>query len=289
MGGGGGDGGSAQLRQQEEERQARVRQAQANVNRAFEGGYRGTTPATGYDPSLAYYNALGDPWNPTPQTQVPTGFTTTGSPDPAESGGAGITQVPTGFAPSGPTPAEQANTLMQAGNLFTGRETTGGFNDAYFGNVADAYKSYYLPQLEEQMNEVKRKLPYRYASTSGSEYARGLSDLERDYQRGVTDIGSQGVQFADEQRGNIERQRGDLLSLATSGSDADLIAAQAARQAQTLSAPPQFSPIADLFARYSALAANESLGRASRSQDQQAARAERPLLFSTPRSSVRTV
>lgn len=132
----------------------------------------------------------------------------------------------------------------------------GSFNDDYFTGIADAFNKYQQPLFEEQVAEARRKLPMGFATTAGSAYQNELANLERDITRQQADLKNKGIDFANQQRGDVERNRADLVSLANSGTDASAIANQATARAQSLSKPPTFSPIADLFSKYTANVAN---------------------------------
>lgn len=152
----------------------------------------------------------------------------------------------------------------------------GGFNDDYYAGLANAYKNYQMPRLDEQFGEARRALPLRFKSTANSSFARRSGELQRDYDRGQTDIAKQGEDVAAGRRGEVERERGNLLSQAEMGAGLDTTAQQAASVARGLAQPPAFSPIGDLFAKYTANAANARLAA------DQGYKPVRPLLFGRP-------
>lgn len=130
------------------------------------------------------------------------------------------------------------------------------FNDDYYGNIANMYKSHYAPLIEEQYQRTLRDLPYQFASTGSSEFQRRTGELEADYQRQLVDSASQAQQFANDRRANVENQRQNLIGQVTSGADPGTAATLASGVVKSLSAQPTFSAVGDLFAKYTANAAN---------------------------------
>ena len=125
-----------------------------------------------------------------------------------------------------------------------------GFDEPYFKNIADSYRAFQQPLLTEQLDVARKKLPMRFASTGSSAYQREAANLEQQQ------IISQGEDFANQQRSNVENNRSDLIGQANSGTDATAAATQAMARSAALSKAPSFSPIADLFQKYTAYGAN---------------------------------
>jgi hypothetical protein len=163
-----------------------------------------------------------------------------------------------------------------------------GFNDNYFLGIADAYKKFQTPLFQEQAAEARRKLPMSVPHTASSAYQRKTGQLETDILRGETDLQSKAIDESNRRRGEIDYERTNLLNLATGGATAETVAQQAAQKAQQFAAPPEFSPIADLFQKYTADAANYALAGQSRGSPR--AQAVTPLSFGhSPGRSFRTV
>lgn len=152
----------------------------------------------------------------------------------------------------------------------------GGFNDDYYGSIADAYRDFQMPLLDEQAKEARRVLPFGTASTQSSAYQRQAGNLERDVARQTADVANKGVSFANTRRGEVENSRSGLLNLAQSGADVETVNAAAADASKVFGTPSpyiqgaivptpvsqqQFSPISDLFAKYTADAANGALAQ----------------------------
>jgi hypothetical protein len=169
---------------------------------------------------------------------------------------------------------------------FDGTPDKPGFDNDYFKNVADSYLAFQKPLLEEQVGVARRNLPGRFATTSGSAYQREAGNLERDYSRELSNLSDKSLDFANAQRGAVENNRSDLIGMANSGTDASSLATQTAARLAALNKPPAYSPIADLFSKYSAQAGSYAdanmYGQANRSPFA-------PLYYGSSGDSVRTV
>jgi hypothetical protein len=150
----------------------------------------------------------------------------------------------------------------------------GQFDDPYFTNIADSYKKFQMPLFQEQSSKARRELPYSYASSDSAEYLRKKEELERDIQRNEAQINDQANDFANTQRGQVETNRSDLVQMANSGTEAGTVAQMANTRAAALARPPTFTPIGDLFQKYTAVAANAPQAYGAYAPYQQ-----RPLLF----------
>jgi hypothetical protein len=164
----------------------------------------------------------------------------------------------------------------------------GSFDDNYYVSIADAYKNYQRPLFDEQAGEARRKLPMSVPNTASSAYQRKLGDLETDIMRGESDLNRSAIEESNRRRGEVDYERSSLINMATGGATAETVANEAATRAQQLSQPPSFSPLADMFAKYTADAANYALAGAGR--EKTAPQITRPLNFNhSPSSSVRTI
>ena len=97
--------------------------------------------------------------------------------------------------------AQIASGTAAVNNAFTG------FDDGYYNNIADMYKSHYAPLIDEQYQTALRACRTSSPSTQGSEYQRRVGELERDYQRQLVDNSSAATDFANQRRTNTENQR----------------------------------------------------------------------------------
>lgn len=162
----------------------------------------------------------------------------------------------------------------------------GGYDDNYYTGIADAYKNYARPLVDEQATEARRVMPFAFSDSGGSAYQTKAGQLERDVNRGYADVGNEALQQSDARRSNVENTKSGLIDLVQSGADTDIVAQEAAAKAKQFTAPPPFSPISDLFGKYTADAANYSIARAIGSQQGGGAfSGGAPLLFGPRRTS----
>lgn len=132
-----------------------------------------------------------------------------------------------------------------------------GFDDAYFNSVANAFKNYYQPQVNDTFDEATRKTIYRAPGGVGSTaFAENLGKVERDRQLADVAVGEQAAGEAQRARQTVEANRAALTGLAESSEDPGAFGAQAVATAKASAATPSYNPLADLFSRYAMLAAN---------------------------------
>lgn len=172
----------------------------------------------------------------------------------------------------------RGNTSMVQ-NAFTG------YDDGYYTGIANAYRNYAMPLVEEQAAEARRMMPFGFSDSGGSAFKTKAGQLEREIARNQADVSNTALRHADERRAAVEASKSNLLDLSLAGADTNIVAAEAANRAKQFAAPPPFSPIADLFSKYTADAANYSLARAMLgSPTSMATQSGAPLLFG-PRSA----
>lgn len=164
-----------------------------------------------------------------------------------------------------------------------------GFDDPFYENMAKSYTDYYMPDFERQRTEARNKIALSAGNTASSAYQKRLADFERDAEMKRVDIQNEGRRSAMDQRGKVEQARSNLLAQAESGAGAESIASQGAEQARLFSMPQAYSPLADLFSRFTAIGANNAIAGAA----QGGATTQRPLLYNsgagTSSNSVRVV
>lgn len=161
-----------------------------------------------------------------------------------------------------------------------------GFDAPYYTGIADAYRNYAMPQFSEQTKEARRRLPMTVPHTQSSAYNRKAAGLESDILREESNIGSESLNQANRRRGEVEMTKSELLNLASSSAPTETVAEQASTRAAQYAEPPQFSPIADLFEKYTADAANFAVLNRNKPN----AQVVRPLTFShSPSRSQRII
>lgn len=240
-GGGGGDGGAAEARRKEEERQARITAGRRSIDRTFDGGWAGANPAASFDPNATYYTDFGDVWTPSAFQYGPD------VPD---------TNAPEGSPMKRPVlnPVDrQASDLIGSGKLFTAKEQRPGFDDNYYGGIRKAFTDFYLPQVDEQYDQAKRKLTYKFANTSNLDSSAGannIANLFRDYNRERASIGDRALGAEKDLRSNVEQNRSELISQLQATADPEAAATSATARAKALATPSPYSPLGDLFSTY---------------------------------------
>lgn len=136
-------------------------------------------------------------------------------------------------------------------------EIFGQFGDDYYGGIANTYQEHYQPLVDEQYDTAKRDLILSTPGGTGSSaFAKKLGDLEKAYQRELVSLGERASGESNRYRSDVASNRSQLLSQLEAGSGVDTVASLAAERALALTAPPAFSSLGDLFAKFSADAAN---------------------------------
>lgn len=126
----------------------------------------------------------------------------------------------------------------------------GGFNDDYFRGVSGAYTDHYTPELADQYQDARKRLiETNPGGGAGSAFNQSLADLDEQYAKEQTNLADNSLKFASGYRGNVESERGSLLSMASINGGSGVSAAQAVNQAKALATPPAYSPLGDLFQR----------------------------------------
>jgi hypothetical protein len=129
-------------------------------------------------------------------------------------------------------------------------EMFGQFNDDFYGQRRQSYVDFATPQLDRQyqeaMNSLVRSLS-RSGNLNSSVRAQSMSDLQRQYQEALGTIGSQGAQYANQQRANIEAQRADLIQRNASLADPGVMRGLVESSVGSLSNAPTYTPIGTLI------------------------------------------
>lgn len=272
MGGGGKNAASreaSQARADEEARQARIRSGTASINKTFDGGTVGSGKLgadAAFDPTKKYYRADGTEWKapaglgaPTPAPGAPAAspgglagmLMGGGQTAPRATGGAGPTLL--GAPVSSLTGGEGKQPSwadMLGGGLYSGTEQRGGFNDKFFGDIRDSFVNFARPQVDDQFRKAGEQSTFGLAraglldsSVRGDQNA----ELQKQYDINLQDITDKARGYETEARTNVERTRGDLISMLQATGDATGAANSALARASTLATPPSYSPLGQLF------------------------------------------
>ncbi len=246
---GGSDSGK-EMRQQEAERQARIRQGTNAVNEIFGGDLYSQKP----NPALA----------PKP---VPVAT----SPSTGAHPGIFGNRPTSATAPGIPSPTQHATPVVGPRiNLFNHNiplweksgSAPGQFGEDFFANAEKDYLDYYLPQYDRQAGDADRALRINLARSGNigsSVGARQVGRLAEDKQSNRQRLVDESIKYSSGERKKLEDTRGNLIGQLESGAGIDNVANQAAAQFRSMTAPPAFSPLGDLFKNYTAAVANASI------------------------------
>lgn len=128
--------------------------------------------------------------------------------------------------------------------------TFGQFDDNFFAGIRNSFIDYARPQLDEQYNDAREGLTYalaRSGTLDSSMRGEQTADLTKRRDLGLQDITDQGRSYEAEARGNVERARGDLVSMLQATGDAQGAANSALSRAAILATPPSYTPLGQLF------------------------------------------
>jgi hypothetical protein len=128
-----------------------------------------------------------------------------------------------------------------------------GFDTPYYEGVGKAYTDYYTPQLDRQYQTARDKVTYNLADSGGLDSTaagKKFGDLTADYGIQKQQIADKAIGASQDLRGNVERNRSELVQQLETGSGVESTGATAVARANSLSAPEQFSPLGDLFGQY---------------------------------------
>lgn len=172
-----------------------------------------------------------------------------------------------------PSPAEQAAELRRTEDERSARvrDTSGEVNrvfdekygPSYYEGIGSAFKNYYSPKVGEQFDDASRATKFRFAGNAGSSAAnRTVADLYRDRLRADADVDAGAQSAVSGARQDVENKRSSLIGLAEAGGSFENTSALARNAATSNLGQPAFSPIGDLFSKYT-----NTLTTASRAAD----------------------
>lgn len=124
------------------------------------------------------------------------------------------------------------------------------FNDQFYKNRGDAYRSFAAPQLEDQYRKAREQLIYglsRNGLLQSSAGATKFADLTKQYDTNRQVIEGRAADTANAARQAVEQNRSDLVAQLHATADPTAAAnAAIARQTQ-LNATPGFDALGNLF------------------------------------------
>jgi hypothetical protein len=129
------------------------------------------------------------------------------------------------------------------------------FNDDFFTKRRQSYLDFASPQLEDQYGKAQRELTYSLAR-SGNLDSSARADLEGQlkklYDTNKQQIADQALGYEKDARTGVEDARSGLVTTLNATGDVDSAVNSANARAAALSKPATYSPLAQLFADFTA-------------------------------------
>lgn len=149
----------------------------------------------------------------------------------------------------------------------TGVDTTFGetFTPDFYEDARLAYMDNYMPQLDKQFHDTKRKTTLSLANnnlSASTAAGRSYGDLQGVYDTALEKIKNDAFSYSRGLEGDVSGAKSDLYALAGTGVDAASIANLAGERSKALSAPGQFDVLGDFFS--SIALQNQNRNQASR-------------------------
>lgn len=170
----------------------------------------------------------------------------------------------------------------------TGRsEIPSQFDEDFFGRAEKDYLDYYIPQFERQADAARRGNTIalaRSGNIGGSVGARRTGNLAEDIEEQRRKLIDDAMRYSTGLETDLEQTRASLIGQAEAGAGQESVASLAAAKAKQLTAPPAFSPLADLFQNYTAALTNATIARSDPEAFPGAEQQRRALLFNIPGS-----
>lgn len=280
------------MRRQENERQAKIKEGNDRIEEIF-------APYFGKQAVRVANPAYRDPNAPPPKSTLltfmgplgpmPVGGGTTGSYSPSDRGGVNVSgmNVNQGSPIGNSVWARMLGLADVPKTLLSFKQV--GPESEFFDKAKDDYLSYYMPQFDRQEQEARRRMIVglsRSGNLDGSVGQKTQADFSVDATTNRQRIIDEALKYSQGIRSNIEQTKGNLRSQLEAGSGVENIAAQAAAQANALTAPAAFSPLGELFKNYTGAVANSTIAQGDpRFPNAEAQR--RALLFNIPSSGSR--
>ena len=125
------------------------------------------------------------------------------------------------------------------------------FDDKYFDDYQTAYVDNFTPQIDRQHEDARAGLIAALASRGMNESTVAgvqLGDLQQARDEQHLNVASRASDATQQLRTRVENAKGDLYTLNQAAADPASANTQALGRASSLVAPPEFSPIGQVFA-----------------------------------------
>lgn len=139
------------------------------------------------------------------------------------------------------------------GTFYSGTQTSGGFNQDFYNQRAQAYENFAEPQLAQQYQKEQANTNYGLArvglSNSGAaDYLnKSLQNQMTTNQQGVA---NQGLSQAQALEAQVNQEQNTLIGQAETAANPSSIAQQAVGAASQFQAPSAFAPVGQLFSNW---------------------------------------
>ncbi len=260
---GGGGGNSVtnnlaiQSAQQEQARQDRIKEGMRQLEVMFGGGNMPTGKVgTGaqYDPNQTYYDKNGNVWSPGDVGAYRASHPVMTVAPQYLAGGEGGTWTSAEYGPDVSASDQSIGQKMfddaMGGGLYTGVQTSTGFDPAFFDKAYQAQLDYALPQVDKQFSEAQRNLEFALArqGLSASSQAEGLrADLNNQRALAVQGEQDKANTVRAQQQQAVEDERDNLTKLLQSTGDVESTMNMASARKNMLSAAPSLATVGPLF------------------------------------------
>lgn len=134
-------------------------------------------------------------------------------------------------------------------------QTFGRFTPDYYGEFERKAYAQTEPDIETQYKDAVRNATYalsRGGNRRSSAGANAYADLKERYDRAKLEANDRARQAAAARRSEVESARSATVSQLNATADPYAAAQAAARQAESLTAPPAYSPVTDIFSQWTA-------------------------------------
>lgn len=167
------------------------------------------------------------------------------------------------------------------------------FTSDFYNGQQKNYTDYYKPQLDDQFADSQKKLTY-WLSDRGlldsSTRNDKKADLTKMYDTDMRQINNSALDLTNKTKSDVAGARAGLIGDVTNGADPGYAGTAASSAVQSLSLPPTYNPIGDMFGSFTgALATQAAAERAASYSGGAYSPAFNTGLFGGNRGSVRVV
>lgn len=163
------------------------------------------------------------------------------------------------------------------------------FNDDFYEGRKQSFIDYAMPQLNDQHQDAVKQLAFalsRRGALDSSSRAGQEADLERRRALLETQVKSQGADYANTAKANVESARSDLINTLNATGDVEGAVQGAQARAAVLSQTPGYSPLVSLFSDFTSALGQQAAAERAFAYGAGPRPAINTGLFGTPRGAV---